>query len=109
MDVVLRVEGKYLRDARRYVGMSTKISEAVLGIGRRDTDHSRKFGGSRKWKSSPWDEVFAGDVSDASDVTLPTFRRRDAYAEVAGRCLMKLVALQSSQSSVTSDAASPKR
>ena len=28
------------------------------------------------WKPFSWDEVFAGDISEASDVTLPTFRGR---------------------------------
>jgi hypothetical protein len=58
------------------------------------------------WKSFWWDEIFAGDGSDAGDVTLPTFKGRDADVEVAGRCLIKPVDLQCSQSSVTSVTAS---
>jgi hypothetical protein len=29
------------------------------------------------WKSFWWDEIFAGDANDVSDVTLPTFREQE--------------------------------
>jgi len=39
-------------------------------------DYSRKWSRNRDGGPFPRDEVFSRDVSDASDVTLPTFRRR---------------------------------
>jgi hypothetical protein len=70
-DYVLGVEGKYLRNARRYIRMSGQILEVVPGTGR---GPFQEVGRKPGWMSFPLELIFVQDANDANDVTLPTFR-----------------------------------
>jgi hypothetical protein len=99
-DYVLRAQEKHLQEARRCIRRSAEILLGNLWISLDPIPETgggagpfREVGRKPEGKSFSCDEIFAGDVNDASDATFPTFSRRKTCAEVLCRFPMEPVGL----------------